>query len=576
MTLEQARAELLVLHHNYRESFPGSADADWSPTLDPLSIKLTEHLRQGESTLWKVVVCVLVLAGCNVAGLLFTHFATRRREMAIRLALGASRFKLLSAFVQEGFLLGLLAGVLGLGLTSIAVQTIPSLAPDIFPDTSQIGINSSSAIFALLVACAVGSVSALIPSLLEVYRSPAHGIKAGASVLAGAILPWEWRVRQVIVTTQVALSLCLLAGAFFLTSSFRKLGREDTGFHSDGVSFGMFYLPPTRYADAARCEIFARRMLDEVGALPQGVEATIVTNLPLTGAESVTYARLDGRAAPPEQRQRAIMHGYSPGSFSFLRVPLLLGRDFTVQDTSSSPPVVIISRSSMDTVFAGENPLGRRLLVDDLECEIIGVAADIRSERPSKINDVELYRPLTQLGERFGMIALRGLRSDSAFSYLRAALRNVDPALPLIRPQSLDYYVSGSVGRERLLTVLIAVFAIISLVIAIVGVGTAVSYLVLQRTRELGVRMALGATPDNIRGFVTRKGIAPVALGLFSGLGLIWALQRTITSHLYRTTAHDPILLASAAGVLFILAILVCSGVACRVAKMSPADALKN
>ncbi len=581
VTIEQARANLVAVQEGYRAQNGGKADSSWQPVLVPLPEDATGQLRPAFLTLLGAVAVVLLIACSNVANLLLVRFTGRRREIALRVALGASRGGIVRLFVLESTLLSLIAAAVGICLALWLLPLVPKLAGQNVPIEAVSALNWQVLSFTVIVSLITGMAMGAYPALQSSKSDLVDGLKEGGRGTSGSA--GQQRFRRGLVAAQVCLSVVLLAGAGLLITSFMRLAKENTGFHVDRIWVGGIGLPPTRYPDKAAYARFAKRLQDEMQTAP-GVEiASLSDGVPLGGGSASTpYARADGNPIPLNQRPLGLNHSISPGYLQTFGMPLIAGRDFIDRDTTDSPPVVLISQATAKRLFPGEDPIGHQMFFGTenntgLLMEIVGVVGDIRFLRLDKSDDVEFYRPLAQRIFGFVTLSIRSpLRADAIAGSARAALKKIDPELPIIQPAMMPEVLKTSLGQQRLMTTLLGVFAGVALLLAMIGIYGAVAYTVQQRTGEIGVRMALGAQSGDVLRLVVRQGMAPVVIGLTAGIVIAFAGGRLLTTQLYQVSPHNPMLLATTAALLAGVAFLACLLPARRASLINPLQALRT
>jgi len=578
-TVEQARAAFQVLTESYRAQYPEKIDARSGSVLKTVPDAVTENLRPGFATLLAAVTFVLLIACSNVANLLLVRFSGRRREISLRMALGASRGSVLRLFVFESVLISLLAGVLGAALAWQLVPLVPKLATNFLP--IEAGAATAVSFPVLLFTVALSFLTGLVMGLYPAWQSSradmVDALKEGGRGTAGSVR--QQRFRKLLVGAQVALSVTLLAGASLLIASFVALSHQNPGFKPDNLWIGLTVMPQGQYPDVASRNRFADQMMSALRATPGVQEAGVSGGFPLFGGAGATlYTRADGNVPPVAERKGAPSNDITPGWIRTLGIPLIAGRDFTEQDMADHPNVILISATGAKTVFGNENPIGKTILITSgsVPVEIVGVIGDVRSVRLDQQNDMEFYRPFAQENFPFLNITVRSpLPPDTVTKSVQAALKTIDPGLALILPQPVSQIMAQALGQAKLMMTLLGVFAGVALLLATVGIYGAVAYTVEQRTGEIGVRMALGAQTRDVLRLVVKQGMTPVVFGLVVGLGAALALGRLIAAQLYQVSAHSPVLLAVTAAVLALAALVACLFPAMRASHLNPVEALR-
>src|SRR4051812_38690963 len=582
VTADQARSALQVLQQSYKQARPDNADNTWSPVVLTAAEDATGNLRPAFFTLLAAVSFVLLIACSNVANLLLVRFTGRRREIALRMALGAAPSGGARLFVFESMLVSLVAGVVGTALALWVVSVIPKIAGDNIPLESGLGLNTPVLLFTLGLSLLTGLAMGIYPAWQSSRAELVDGLKDGGRAMTGSL--GQQRFRRGLVAVQVGLSVVLLAGASLLIASFVRLSKQASGFNSERIWVGFIGLPPGQYPDAASKALFADRLLTELKNAP-GIElAAAGDGAPLTGGQSRSpYARVDGNPVAVNQRPLGLTRSVSPGFMKAYGIPLLAGRDFDERDAFDKPNVVILSKSTAHKLFpAGEDPIGKRIFFGTdnntgLPAEVIGIVGDVRSIRLEQVNDIEFYRPWPQRTQPFLAVTVKtNFKPDAATSTVRNALSKVDPALPIVQPQTMSQIIDQSLGQRRLTMTLLGVFAGIALILAMVGIYGAVAYTVEQRTGEIGVRMALGAQTADVLRLVVRQGMTPVVIGLVLGLAAAVALGRLLTTQLYEVSSTNPALLGATSATLAIVALLACLIPARRASLVNPIDALRT
>ena len=581
MTLEQARAALPSLEQSYHARYPDKIDSSSVMTLKTLAEDTTGNLRPAFATLLTAVAFVLLIACSNVANLLLVRFSGRRREIALRMAIGASRRSVVRLFVFESLLVSVIAGIAGALLAWYVVPIVPKMAANFLPFDPDTRVNLSLGVlvFTIIVSIFTGVVMGIYPALQTSRADLVGGLKEGGRGTSGS--PQQLRFRKFLIGAQVALSVTLLAGAALLITSFVRLSQQNIGYRAANLWIGFVTLPQARYPDDGSRERFAEQTLAALRNVPGIESATICADIPLipAGGSNTLYARPEGEILPIDKRAAAAFHNIAPDYLKTWAIPLLAGRDFNEHDIADGHNVMLISQSGAKKIFSNESPIGKTLLVgsESTPAEIVGVVGDVRTRKIAEPDDVELYRPWAQQSFSFLSIDVRSNLSVEAVTKLvRSTLTTVDPGLAIALPQSMGAIVAQAVGQTRLMMWLLGVFAGVALLLASIGIYGAVAYTVEQRTGEIGVRMALGAQTRDVLRLVVSQGMRPVLSGLALGVIAAFALGRFIAAQLYQVSAHDPMLLGGATVLFAAIALMACLLPARRATKVDPIQALRT
>ncbi len=581
MTLEQAQAAMPSLEQSYRAQFPDKIDSSSVMTLKILPEDTTGNLRPAFATLLAAVAFVLLIACSNVANLLLVRFSGRRREIALRMAIGASRASVVRLFVFESLLVSVLAGIAGAFLAWQIVPIVPKMAANFLPFDPDTPVELSLGVlgFTIVMSVLTGVAMGIYPALQSARVDLVDGLKEGGRGTSGSAQ--QMRFRKILIGAQVALSVTLLAGAALLITSFVRLSQQSIGYRSENLWIGFVTLPDARYPDSAARQRFAEQTISALRTVPGIESATMCADIPLVpqGGSNTLYSRTDGEILPLDKRAAAPSHNIAPDYFKTWGIPLLGGRDFDERDTPDHPNVLLISQAGAKKIFGHENPIGKTLLVSSSStpAEIIGIVGDVRSRFVNKPDEVELYRPWAQENFSFLSVDVRSpLPVQTVTELVRSALGKVDAGLAIALPQSMSTIVAQSVGQTRLMMWLLGIFAGVALLLASIGIYGAVAYTVEQRTGEIGVRMALGAQTRDVLRLVVNQGMRPVLTGLALGILATFALGQLIAAQLYQVSAHNPMLLGGAALLLALTALMACLLPARRAASIDPIKALRT
>ncbi|MGC2625933.1 MAG: ABC transporter permease [Candidatus Udaeobacter sp.] len=578
ITIKQLLAALPSLDQSYRAQYLSKIDSGLTTYLRTLPRDVTQNFRAGFVTLFAAVCFVLLIACSNVANLLLVRFSGRRREIALRMAIGASRSGIVRLFVFESLLVSVIAGAVGAFVAWRLVPVVPRMASNFLP--LEAGTVTSLSIPVLLFTIGLSILTGLFmgiyPALQGSHADPIDGLKEGGRGTSGSVR--QQRFRKILVGAQVALSVTLLAGAALLITSFIRLSQQNIGFRSQNLWTGAITLPGAQYPDAPSRQRLVEQTLDALRDVPGIESATISGDIPLAGGNRTLYARGDRDVPPVEKRAGAPSHDISPGYFKTWGVPVLAGREFNEHDVADGQMVCLISQTGAKKVYPNENPIGKTLLVTSLgvPCEIVGIVGDVRSIRVAEAPGMEFYRPWTQENFPFVNITVRSKLGVNAVTKLvQSALSKVNPGLAIAVPQTVDAVVAQALGQARLMTWLLGIFAGVALLLASIGIYGAVAYTVEQRTGEIGVRMALGAQTGDVLRLIVSQGMRPVIIGLAIGIVSAFALGRLLTTQLYEVSAHNPALLAASTVLLAAIALIACLVPARRAAHVDPIQALR-
>jgi len=579
MTLGQVKAALPSLDQSYRTQYPNKIDSSLTTTVRTLPEDVTQNFRAGFITLFAAVSFVLLIACSNVANLLLVRFSGRRREIALRMAIGASRSSVVRLFVFESLLVSAIAGVVGAFVAWRLVPLVPRMASNFLPLEANTATSVSLPVllFTIALSLLTGLLMGIYPAVQGSHADLVDALKEGGRGTSGSMR--QQRFRKILVGAQVALSVTLLAGAALLITSFVRLTQQNVGFRSQNLWTGAITLPVSQYADAPTRQRLVEQTLDALRDVPGIENATVSGDIPLNGGNRTLYARGDREVPPIEQRANGPSHDIGPGYFRTWGIPLLAGREFNEHDTADSQRVCLVSQAGAKKVWPGENPIGKTLLVTSLgvPCEIVGIVGDVRSIRVNEAPGMEFYLPWAQDNFPFVNVTIRtNLKLDAATKVVQSAINKVNPGLAIAIPQTMDAVVAQALGQARLMTWLLGIFAGVALLLASIGIYGAVAYTVEQRTGEIGVRMALGAQTRDVLRLVVNQGMKPVVIGLAIGIVAAFALGRLIASQLFEVSAHNPALLGGATVVLAAIALVACLLPARRAALVDPVQALRT
>ncbi len=575
----QAQSELSGIAAQVQTQFPGTSAK--AVTASPLKDSIIGDARLALLVLFSAVLFVLLIALVNVANLLLARAAEREKEMAVRAALGAGRWRLLRQVLTESLLLALAGGALGWMLALWGVDLILSAMPENLPRMGEVRLDARVLGFTVLLSLASGIFFSVVPawqnSRLDLNATLKEGGRAGGT--GGG----RRGLRSVLVIGEFAVALMLLIGAGLMIHSFLQLQRVNAGFNPDHVLTAQITLPEVRYREASQVAAFHQRLLQRVQGLPGVESASLSMALPPNLLVMRNPFTLEGRPPSPGQTsplaQQLLV---SPAYFRTLGIRLQAGRDFTDADKQDAPEVIIINETMARQYFPNQDPVGRRLQTGDYDAQgswatIVGVVEDVKYAGLNEAPDVTMYTPFAQnLWWRSMYLAIR--TSGDPLSYvtaLRHELKALDGDLPLSRVSTLEQVRWNSIGEPRVYTLLLGLFGAVALLLAAIGIYGVMAYTVAQRTHEIGIRMALGAGRGDVLRLVVGQGMKLALVGTVGGLLGAFGLMRLMKSLLFGVSATDPLTFAGVAVLLMIVAFLACVIPARRATKVDPLVALR-
>ena len=579
VTLTQARAEMETITGRLAQQYP-EENLRISSVVNPLHEEVVGDIKPALLVLLGAVGFVLLIACANVANLLLARAAVRQKEIALRLALGASRSRLTRQFLTESVLLAVLGGAVGLMFAFAGLRILTSFIPDTISQAESIGIDGKVLLFTALVAVATGLIFGLAPATQASNFSLNETLKEGGRDAAGGSK--GVRLRGLLVIAEVAVSFVLLIGAGLLISSFLHLRHLDPGFRADHLLTAKIDLPELKYPDGQHRIPFFDNVIRRVTALPGVQSAAIAGNLPLTYSGDSMYVGVEGIPDPPPDQQRDVIYrAIGPGYFNTMGISLLRGRDFTEQDTTATAYAVIVSEKMAKHFWPGQDPIGKRLKAgsttsDSPWREVIGVVKDVRQNdfvAEPKLQMYMSYRQLKFLAPN-ALVVRTSVDPMSLAMPLRNAVWAVDEDQPVSNIRSMEEIVSTAMARQRFSTMLLGIFAGLALVLAAVGIYGVMSYSVAQRTREIGIRLALGAQRRDVLRMTMGEGLKLVSMGVGIGLVAAFILTRVMASLLFGVNATDPTTFVAIPFVLMSVALLASYIPALRATKVDPMVAL--
>jgi predicted permease len=573
VTFQQAQADLSTIARQLRAEHAEHESADMHIRVVPLQEDVVKHARRGLLSLFVAVGFVLVIACANVAHLLLARSTAREREMAVRGALGATRLRLVRQLATESLVLAAAGGLAGVFLAWVGTVAITTLNPANLPRLDAVGIDSAVLLFATAATAVTAVAFGLLPALGAAEIDLNRVLRAGSGAIAPA------RRRGLLMVAEMALALVLLIGAGLTIRSFAALQSVRPGFDPAGLLTFRIALPPAKYPRAEFRTALLKEMERRLRAIPGVVDVGLVSQLPLTGSGPLSPFAYDEVTARRWESETSDGRNVSPTYFRAMGTRLIAGRPFDDHDYGRQD-VIIIDETLAARAWPGSNPIGKRLQVQpsgnpNAFAEVIGVIEHIRAHDLARGVRPQIYSPLGG-GGRVSVVVRASGDPAAVVSAVRGAMQEVDPDLPLDRFRPMAAYVADALAESRLNVILMSLFGGAALLLSSVGIYGVFSYTVGQRTREIGIRMALGQAPVGIRNLVLREAAVLVAKSTVLGIGAAFLLGRAVSSLLYRITPSDPATFAAGALVLTVAALAGCYIPARRATTVSPIVALKT
>jgi predicted permease len=586
VTLPQAQAEMDVITARLRRDFPENYPANGGLTFSTVLLleQVVGNVRRSLWVLLGSVGFVLLIACANVANLMLSRAVARQQEIAVRTALGASRWHIVRQLLTESLMIALCGGALGTLLCLFSVRWIHILGTKSIPRLQEVGIDGRVLLFTLLLSVCSGILFGLVPALRVSRLDLNSMLKDASRGSAGTSAVWSHgnHSRRLLVISELALSVVLLIGAGLLIRSFARLRNVSPGFNPRGVLTFDLTMTGRKYNDKQAILNTYRQLWERLEHSPGAIAAGGVTSLPLSDAFAWTPITVEGRVPLPGEKflnadERVVGGRY----FEAMEIPLRRGRFFNERDDTASPIAVIVDEYMADQLWPGEDPIGKRIHIVELPSKepwhtVVGVVGRVKQDSLDSTPRIAFYLAHTQFPSRAMTVAFRG-RTDPAamLSATKSELRNVDPDLPMYYVRTMEQRVNESLVRQRFSMMLLGVFASVALALATIGIYGVMAYLVNQGTRELGIRIALGASPRNILNLVVRQGMVLTFFGLTIGLAAAFLLVRLIRSLLFGVEVTDPITFGGISLLIAMIALLACYIPAQRAARIDPMISLR-
>jgi putative ABC transport system permease protein len=570
-TLEQANAEMAAIGDRLAEAYP-ETNQGWGAGARELRRQIfSDEFRMGSLISTVAVAFVLLIACANVANLMLARVAGRTREITLRGALGAGRGRIARQLLTESMLLSVAGGVLGLGLSVLGLRGLVALMPPWFPRVDEIGISLRVLGFATLVTIATGVIFGMAPALQTSRLNFSDALKEGGR---GAVGPGGHRLRRILVVAEVALSLVLLVSSALLVQGFLRLQTADYGWDKEHLLVFRLALPQAEYRDGDAVAGFYRELLPTLSAIP-GVESVGGTSLLPMQGNSNSFFEIPGRdIGSLRERPLTETRTVFPGYFTAMDTPLLKGRPFGGEDLPDAPSVVIVNQALVEHYWPDDDPIGRQMLLWGETRTVVGVARNTLDNGPYP-------RPMTFLSAfqdpRWNMaLVVRTRGEPSALAdRVRAAVLGLDPNLPIYGVTTMKDFMKEQRGGDTIMAKIMAVLAAVALVLAVVGVYGVMAYSISQRTREMGIRMALGAQQGTVRTLVIKQGAALAAIGIGVGIGAALLVTRSLATFLFGVSPFDPLVFGAVALVLLVSSLGATYLPARRATQVNPIEALR-
>ena len=587
VTVAQATSELVTITRRLEQQYPES-NTNMTGAVIPMQEYMVGDVRPALYVMLGAVAFVLLIACANVANLLLVRAASRESEMAVRTALGAGSWRIVRQLVIESVLLAVVGGVLGTLLALWGVDLLLAMAPQGLPRINEVTVNASVLLFTAGVTALTGVVFGLFPALHAARANVSGMLKDGMRGSSGGVA--SRRARNMLVMTEMALAVVLLVGAGLLIRSFGKLLAVDPGFRAERVVTFAIAAPATKYGQYAERRVLASNLMERMKRVPGVQGAAIVTGMPLSNIMMRTTAHIVGTPAErPAERKATDVAMVTPGYFSTMGISLVSGRDFTDRDGSGAPVVAIVNHEFVKRYFPNENPIGKHIELGweqdtastggnmTLGGEIVGVVGDVKRRGLSQEVFPETYASFMQpTFSSFSVVVRSTADPSTVMAAIRAQVRELDRDLPLSELRQVKELVAASVSRPRFYTTILGVFASIALILAAVGIYGVISYAVSLRTRELGIRIALGASGRQVSGLVLQQGVGLAIAGvLIGGAGAYW-LTRLLSKLLFGVSATDPLTFLGVAVLLTAIAAVASFVPARRAARVDPLLAMRE
>ena len=574
---EQAQAGMNVIVRQLQQQYPDT-NRGTGVNIIPLHKQLVGNIQPYLFVLFAAVGFVLLIACANVTNLMLARLAGRQKEIAVRLALGAGRGRLIRQFLTESVMLSALGSFLGLLLAAWGIEVLRRLAPPDLPRLSEISLNGPVFLWTLGILLLTGVLLGLAPALHASKPDLNSSLQESGRTTGGLK---RNRLSRALVISEVALALLLLVGAGLMIRSSMRLQQVNPGFERKNLLTLNIALPRQKYKESQQANLFFDQLLERIARLP-GVEfAGGVDPLPMSGSDSSTGVLIEGQPiVPSADRPEAGERSVTPGYFQAMRIPLLEGRQFTEQDRADAPHVVVVNEALAHRFFPGQRALGKRLGLEDdgklLWAEIIGVVGNVKHRSLDAEIKPELYEPYHQSPRNFMSLVVRtAVEPSSMIAAIRDQVLSLDRDQPVFEIKTMEELLSQTLAQSRFIMLLLGIFSALAMALAAVGIYGVMAFFVTQRHKEIGIRMALGAQRRDVLKLVVVEGMGLAVIGVALGLAASFALTRIIANLLFGIGPTDPMTLIGVSFLLASVAFLACWIPARRASRLDPIVTLR-
>jgi putative ABC transport system permease protein len=578
ITLAQAQSEMNVIGTRLEEQY-NDFNANWGIELIPLREQLTGDIKPALLILLGAVAFVLLIACANVANLLLSRAAGRQKEIAVRAALGAARWRIVRQLLTESLLLAVLGGMLGLVLALWGTDVLVALSPPEMLDLRDVSINAPVLLFSLAISLLTGVIFGLVPAFEASRLNLNESLKEGGKNVGGNTR--SNRLRSAFVVAEVALSLVLLVGAGLLIQSFTRLQNVNPGFNAQNVLTMNILLPRAKYDNDRKRIDFFKQAVADLQTLPGVQSAGAVSFIPFAGPGAGTRFEIEGLPKPVVgQEPNTSVMVTDANYFETMKIPLRQGRFYNEQEATEMRHVVLINEALARRYFPNENPLGKRITIsmkdENLPTEIIGIVGDSKHKSLDGETEPTVYWPHPELAYSAMTLVVRTETNAASFApAARNVIRTLDGEQPIAEVRTMESLLASSMARTRFNTLLLTLFAAVAMILASIGIYGVMSYTVTQRTHEIGIRMALGAQTSDVLKFIVGQGMLLASIGLGIGLLAAFGLTRLMKTLLFEVSATDPLTFLMMSLILTGVALVACLLPARRATKTDPMVALR-